>query len=374
MSAFHYAHAGDEPDWQILADQCLQQLAPIPLAANLGFIYFSDTLNAVADDILGYLRRNSGVEHWVGSIGAGICATGQDYFDTPALAVMLGEFPADSFHVFNNVQDDLRDFHATHAGWYSDRQALLGIVHGDPRNGHIPQLLSELTARLEEGFLVGGLSSSRQHHLQVSDGITEGGLSGVLFANEVPVLTGLSQGCLPIGPRHEITECRQNIAVRLDGRPALDVFMEDIGEELAADLKQTAGHIFAALAIPGSDTGDYLVRNLVGLDIDKRLLAVGDLLTPGTQLLFTRRDPGSARADLIKQLKRLKQRLGGKLPRGGLYYSCLGRGPHLFGPNAQELRLIQSYLGDFPLVGFFANGEISHNRLYAYTGVLTLFV
>ena len=31
-------------------------------------------------------------------------------------------------------------------------------------------------------------------------------------------------------------------------------------------------------------------------------------------------------------------------------------------------------LGDFPLVGFFANGEISNNRLYGYTGVLTLFL
>jgi small ligand-binding sensory domain FIST len=25
-------------------------------------------------------------------------------------------------------------------------------------------------------------------------------------------------------------------------------------------------------------------------------------------------------------------------------------------------------------VGFFCNGEISHNRLYGYTGVLTLFL
>jgi small ligand-binding sensory domain FIST len=30
-------------------------------------------------------------------------------------------------------------------------------------------------------------------------------------------------------------------------------------------------------------------------------------------------------------------------------------------------------LGDFPLVGFYANGEISRDRLYRYTGVLTLF-
>ena len=29
---------------------------------------------------------------------------------------------------------------------------------------------------------------------------------------------------------------------------------------------------------------------------------------------------------------------------------------------------------DFPLVGFFANGEISNHRLYSYTGVLALFL
>ena len=61
-------------------------------------------------------------------------------------------------------------------------------------------------------------------------------------------------------------------------------------------------------------------------------------------------------------------------PRGGVYYSCLGRGASLFGPDSGELRLIREALGDFPLVGFFCNGEVSHNRLYGYTGVLTLFV
>ena len=34
--------------------------------------------------------------------------------------------------------------------------------------------------------------------------------------------------------------------------------------------------------------------------------------------------------------------------------------------------MIEQTLGDFPLVGLFANGEISNDRLYGYTGVLTL--
>ena len=60
-------------------------------------------------------------------------------------------------------------------------------------------------------------------------------------------------------------------------------------------------------------------------------------------------------------------------PRGALYYSCLGRGEHMFGRRGAEMEIIREALGDVPLAGFFCNGEISHDRLYGYTGVLTLF-
>jgi small ligand-binding sensory domain FIST len=71
-------------------------------------------------------------------------------------------------------------------------------------------------------------------------------------------------------------------------------------------------------------------------------------------------------------LQGIKGRLSGP-PRGGIYISCLGRGVILFGPDSAELRQIQAALGDVPVVGFYANGEISRDRLYGYTGVLTLF-
>ena len=54
--------------------------------------------------------------------------------------------------------------------------------------------------------------------------------------------------------------------------------------------------------------------------------------------------------------------------------SCIARGANLFGPDAAEMRLIRDELGDLPLAGFYANGEISNNRLYGYTGVLALFL
>jgi small ligand-binding sensory domain FIST len=89
--------------------------------------------------------------------------------------------------------------------------------------------------------------------------------------------------------------------------------------------------------------------------------------------MFCRRDRKTARDDMSRMLESIKQGLFAR-PRGGVYYSCLGRGAGLFGPDSAELKMVSDALGEFPLVGFFCNGEISHNRLYGYTGVLTLFM
>jgi small ligand-binding sensory domain FIST len=178
---------------------------------------------------------------------------------------------------------------------------------------------------------------------------------------------------LPLGEKHRISSCQGNIASELDGRPALDVFKEDIGEVLAKDLSRVAGYIFAGLPVSGSDTGDYLVRNLIGIDPEQNLVAVGDILEEDATIMFCKRDADAAREDMVRMLQDLRKRATGEI-KGGVYYSCLGRGRNQFGGNSEELKLIHEQLGDFPLVGFFANGEISHNRLYGYTGVLTLFL
>src|SRR5207244_6819612 len=88
--------------------------------------------------------------------------------------------------------------------------------------------------------------------------------------------------------------------------------------------------------------------------------------------LFCRRGPDSARADLVRMLKQLSGRLAGP-PKAGIYVICIARGAALFGEPGVETGLIRETLGDFPLIGFFANGEISRDRLYGHTGVLTLF-
>ena len=368
MPEFRHAHAA-ATDWREAADACLAQLGQGP--ASLGFLYTTDLLADHIGDILALFRSKTGVRHWVGTVGLGVCASGKEYLDQPALAVMVGDFEPDTFRVFSGVTAAADvDNVALKCGEAAPNFA---IVHADPHNQNVAELVSKLAGKVESGFLVGGLTSSRRQNFQIADGVVEGGLSGVSFSDGVAVATRLTQGCSPIGPKHTVTECRYNVVISLDGRPALEVFKEDIGETLARDLNRIGGHVFAGLPIPGSDTGDYLVRNLVGIDPSNQLIAIGEQVQKGSTIMFCRRDTKTANEDMTRMLESIRKGLYTK-PRGGIYYSCLGRGASLFGPNSEELKMVRESLGEFPLVGFFCNGEISHNRLYGYTGVLTLFV
>jgi len=373
MQPFLFASARDAAIAELVTD-CLEQIGSIPPGANLGFVYATDPLAGSFGEVLDRLARGAPQIHWIGTVGMGICASGSEIYDQPALALMIGSIPEDSFRIMPSFLDDQAPLPRELAAWLQHQHYCFGLLHGDPSNPALPSLLGQLAQATASGFLNGGLSSSGGPNPQAADGLVHGGLSGVLFNQQVRILTDHSQGCSPIGPPHEITRAQQNIAISLDHQPAFEVMKSDIGEVLARDLRKVAGYVFAALPIPESDTGDYLVRNLVGVDTKRGLIAIGDLLEGKQRMMFCRRDGNSAREDLQRMLERLRRRAEGNPIRGGVYISCLGRGRYQFGENSEELNLIQQALGDFPLVGFFANGEIYNGRLYGYTGVLTLFL
>ncbi|HKJ71194.1 MAG TPA: FIST C-terminal domain-containing protein [Gammaproteobacteria bacterium] len=372
MQHFRAGHAGG-PLWRDAADACLEQVGEVPGDANVGFVYatdeWGDELGAIAD----YLRASTGIGQWLGTIGAGVCASGVEYHMVPGLVVMVAAFPEEAVRVMPTVTGDLTELRAELGPWYGGRQAVNAVVHGDPRNPEVPRLIHELPAELPNGFLVGGITSTlKRAYPQVAGGLTEGGLSGLLLSEEVAMVSGLTQGCTPIGPRRTVTQADGNALVGLDGRPALEVFYEDIGELLARDLDKAAGYIFAGLPQGGPDSGDYLVRNLMGVNTQKQVVGIGEEVAAGEEVMFCRRDGNTARDDLRRMARETLERAGGSA-RGGLYFSCVGRGDALFGEDSNELRLIAEELGDIPLAGFYCNGEISGNRLYGYTGVLALF-
>jgi small ligand-binding sensory domain FIST len=249
-------------------------------------------------------------------------------------------------------------------------------VHASPHDGTLPGQLAELCAGLASGYLVGGITSSRTRPYHFASAAFEDGLSGVMFSGAVLLAVRLTQGCSPLAssaPRHAITAGEDNVILTLDHRPALEVLCEALG--IAAtdpDLRNHLQGVHLGLPVTGSDTGDYLVRNLLGIDRKQGRLVIGEQVQVGQSVLFCRRDTQSAHEDLLRMLDAVRAGLAGP-PRGGLYFSCLGRGERLFGRRSAELAIIQERLGDVPLAGFFCNGEIAHDRLYGYTGVLLLF-
>jgi len=352
--------------------ECVADLAQTPWEHNFGFLYLTDHLAPHLGAIASTLQEQTGITPWIGCVGIGICAGDLEVFDAPGLAVMTARFDEDDFRIFNGVRNDADECSDAVLAWCEQKAPYLGVVHGDPRNSGIVELIGQFAQRIGGGFLVGGLASSRRECPQYAGQVVEGGLSGALFTAQIAASTRLSQGCSPISERRTISKAEGNLIYEIDGQPAIEALAAAAGELLMRKPRELGGRVFVGFPITGTDTGDYLVRNLVGLDMEAGVIAVGERVEAGQSMLFCRRDADAAREDLTRMVRELKSSLAGP-PRGAVYFSCLARGPNLFGPDSAELRQVQRELGNIPLVGFFANGEISNDRLYAYTGVLTVF-
>jgi len=362
-----------------------------PSAATLGFAYLTDHYSPHAAKLLETLQANWPNVSWVGTVGVGVAASGVEYFDEPALVLMLGAIPHGRFRVFSGARP------------LTGIEAWTALVHADPATPDLPELIAEMSDRTGSGYLFGGLTASRGACWQLADGALQGGLSGVAFGRDVHLISRVTQGSQPVSPSRRVTACEQNVVLELDGLPALEVLADDLSLDLSEPrralptLRQTLVGLRAVDTVSDSSTRgrhfgpDVRVRHLIGLDPARQAFAVGDQVEVGMHLAFCRRDVEAARRDLVRVCSEIREELAETLPAvttassdmpmdpvqkvaGALYVSCSGRGGAHFGGPSAELQIIQHALGDVPLVGFFAAGEIGHHHLYGYTGVLTVFV
>ena len=395
MTGFLLGHA-THPDWHLAAELVLAQIegqanaAGRPMArSTLGLVYATPALAPFYSEIATHLRIRTGVVDWVGTVGLAIAATGVTYTDEPALVVMLCHFPTGSVRVFSGqhrLPGNGDPFH---------RNAAAALVHADPGTPDLVELIADLWDQTGSGHLFGGIGSGVERPPQQANQTVFGGVTGALFSSEVAFLSRLSQGCTALGPPHIIAQCDTHYLKRLDDQPALDAMLEDLGvapeqratQDGRALLRALPGRrirhgLLVGLAPQASDPpsgrgfGDWAVRAVLGIDPVERVVAIADTPAPGDRLVFCTRDHDSAHQDLIRICTELRDEIETRdlTIRGGLYVSCTARGAHLFGDAGSEIRLIANQLGDFPLAGFFANGEFMGARVYGHTGVLTLFV
>jgi small ligand-binding sensory domain FIST len=258
-----------------------------------------------------------------------------------------------------------------------------------------------------------------------ASGVFSGGLSGVAFSrfasdssggavSGMALMSRITQGCQPTSGNHQITAVEGNVITGLDGLPALDLMLADLNISLAQPKQALAkvrttlvglSHPAAALndAMPsgrgkgrGQFGADVLVRHIIGLDPSRKGIAIADTPAVGMTLAFCERNREAARSDLIRICAEIREELEpeeltmevasalnasvaesaphpARRIAGAIYVSCSGRGGPHFGAPSAELQIVRRALGDVPLVGFFAGGEIARHNLYGYTGVLTVF-
>jgi len=423
MKLFPSGHA-THPQWRMAVGLVLAQLrAQMALpdyasAPTLALLYITDHYASDARDILDALAAElPEVTDWAGTVGVGLAVNNAEYFDEPALAVMLCDLPPDQYRVFSGVAPLGLAFEAHTA-----------LVHADAGTPDVAELIAEMAARTDTGYLFGGLASSRTTAVQfaaggdgyikgqgAAGGVFSGGLSGVAFGEGVHLVSRVTQGASPIAPVREVTGVDGHVLLKLDGEPALDVLERDLGimidQPQGPGLKAAIDVVRATLvglSERGSDavgrTGnfgsDVIVRHIVGLDPARRGVAIAAQPAEGMRLAFCQRNVQAARADLTRICAEIREELEpqdltleasaalassgtqalqhpaqhpARRIAGAVYVSCAGRGgPHFGGPSA-ELQIVRRALGDVPLVGFFASGEIARNHLYGYTGVLTVF-
>jgi len=383
------------PDWRMALALAAAQIdaaaAHRPAPFTLGLVYFTDAYAAQAEAILQALRARWPGVAWAGCVGVGVCASGVEYFDEPALALMLGALAPPQFSIFSGAKALPRD------------SMFCALVHADPATPDVAELIVEMSERTTSGYLFGGLAASRAGTLTLADGVWRGGLSGVAFAQDLGIVSRVTQGCQPLGPTRTITRAEHNLVEALDGEPALNVLLRDLAIDDLADHRAAVPKLRGTLA-GLSDVGaraldrggqfgaDVRVRHLVGLDPARKAVALADRVHSGMRLAFCGRDVQAARRDLVRICSEIREEIeapsepvvlaadvaaapapAGRRIEGAVYVSCAGRGgPHFGGPSA-ELKIVQHALGDVPLVGYFAGGEIARHHLYGYTGVLTVF-
>ncbi|MBL8644378.1 MAG: FIST C-terminal domain-containing protein [Rhodospirillaceae bacterium] len=375
-AAGHFAQgAAAGGDWRAAIRKVGDALAAQGAAGALGLIYVTEPWAEHLPDMAATLKQRLGVAQWAGCASFGIFMPGQEVQRDPAVTAMVAPFAADDVAVLPGLLDEASARTTATTPWCRMNAPVFGIIHADPRNAQLDAMIGALMDDdVGGGYVVGGLTPAAHQPMQMADGAVTGGLSGVLLSSRVAVAVTLSQGCTPLGPVHKVTAGRRGVIAELNGKPALDVLKDNVGEMLARDLRRIAGYIHVALPVSDSDVRDYAVRNLMGIDPKSGLIAVGADLNPGDTLMFVRRDPASAQADFNRALEDLKKRIGNRRILGGHYVSCVARGAQMFGHVGAEAQMITRVLGEFPLVGFFANGEISGRRLYGYTGVLSVFL
>jgi small ligand-binding sensory domain FIST len=226
------------------------------------------------------------------------------------------------------------------------------------------------------GMASGGIVAGRTRLISDDEILTEGAVGAILEGAHGATAV-VSQGCRPVGETFAITRAERNVVFELGGQPALKRVEELYATASERDqlLMRRGLHVGQATTElkPELGRGDFVIRNLVGVDRDTGAIAISDMAEVGQTVQFQVRDAESAREDLRVTLDQER----GAPVAGALLFSCNGRGQGMFGQPDHDVDAVRRAFGDIPVAGFFAAGELGpvagRNFVHGFTASLLLF-
>ncbi len=339
------------------------------------------------ESIVRKIQDITGAHTIVGASSHGVLTEEQEIERHPAVAVMA--LASDEIHTRSFLIENLQE-NNFYAG---EKAGILAQAGGIP-----PQMLflfpdpfSFQSPFFFDGFestagyvpLLGGCAGeegSEGKTYQIENGRAAfDAVSGLAFGGNFRVETGLTRSCQPFGEPFRITRSEGNMIYEMDGRPAYDILLESISQFPFQNSDQVLERIFLGTPLRSFQTefsNHYLIRNIMGVNVKKGMLACVAPVEEGEFVTFTMRDPDLARRDMRNMLDDLKNRIEPSKPAFGFYFNCGARGEGLYNAPSADIAMIREAFPGVPILGFYAYGEIAPvdhvNHLHYHSGVLTL--
>ena len=326
----------------------------------------------------------------MGCSGGGIIGNGREVEQEPAVSLTVASLPGVKLNGFHIEGEGLPDLDAGPDKWEDLVDVTASeephfILLADPFTFSAQNLLLGLDFAFPHASKIGGLASSNQEHrqnnLMLGDQTYTSGAVGISMTGNIALDTVVAQGCRPIGQPMRITQCKQNMLVELDSQTPVAVLREVFSGLSERDRGLMRHSLFLGVVmdefIDDPVQGDFLIRNVMGMDESSGMLAIGETLKEGQLVQFHLRDADTSSQDLAAVLERYAGDNRENRAHGALLFSCLGRGKYLYGRSDHDSELFKEKIGAIPIGGFFCNGEIGPvsgtTFLHGYTSSFGIF-
>ena len=360
------------------------------LRPDLAFVFLSAAHAPAYDEVPGLVRRGLGDCPLLGCSGGGVIGAGREVEGGPGLAIAAAAMPEAELSLFHVENDGLPDQDSPPERWWEvvgsspDGQPDF-VLLADPFSFAADRLIAGLDYAFPGSATIGGLASGAHrpggNALYVGDEVRTSGAIGVAVAGSVTIDTVVAQGCRPIGAPMQVTSCADNWLLALDGKTPVQALVDVMGRLDEGERNLARHSLFLGVAMDRLNEtpsmGDFLIRNIVGVDQSRGYIAIGELPSEGQLVQFHLRDAQTSTEDLDAMLNRYSIEHPIYEETGALLFSCLGRGLNLFGRADHDTDMFREKVNAMPLTGFFCNGEIGPvggtTFLHGYTSSFGIF-